>query len=409
MVNLQETNGHVAGVSVLERESAVKPKKLVVLDVVIDAGASTIKVIYGKGKGKKRVLDYLVLPSMIIEESQAPKAFLGQLDPVENAWVFYGDGNSYLVGSAAKAARAKHNIAELKANSLVPKVLAVLGIMGSKLDLKEEFAVNLTLLLPIVEITYGEMLESQLRESMAEYQFLDRSLKLELRDFRVYPEGYGVHRKLIGNVAGTTVYLMVGFRNTSMLVIKDGNFLTRESFSTDLGFHVCLEAIAKQNVGLYFEQLEAAIYSETRTTYDVSAQQYVVDGFKSQFDLDKLLPNIELGMQQKVSDLVASAIDNSLNYYRNEVVKDLRRTLPDLNQVARIVLCGGTVPFVEDAIFRMLKNQKFPGEVKSITSLGLELSKRFELGEVAERKFVRENLPLRLADSWGIFSVDFCV
>ncbi len=239
------------------------------LTIVCDHGTSLTKVLYriGRcGQPKHLTMDaqLLKLDVNVVENMQQNSGF-GK--PEHNAWLQMDGSSCYLVGRLAQEYRASTSIKSLKYESIVPKILSVVGAIAVKEKLSDCIKLDLALLLPLGESSNNSEVKNELSESISEFKFQGNSYQVDLQRYRCQPEGYGIAsnlfklRSLKLLQAETFAVLMFGYRNTSLLLFKNGTLSFDLSESTNLGFYNFSDRIIKQTSGLTREDIQSAIYT----------------------------------------------------------------------------------------------------------------------------------------------------
>ncbi len=388
-------------------------KRVSKLTIVCDHGTSLSKVLYRVGRSGRP--KHLTMDAQLLKlEANA----VGQLSKTSgfgrsehNAWLQTDADFCYLVGRLAREYRASTSIKSLKYESIVPKILAVIGAIALKEKLSSQIKLDLALLLPLGESSNNLELEKELRQSIEEFKFQGNALKVDLQRYQCHPEGYGIASNLLQShaidvvQAQTFALLMFGYRNTSLLLFKDGTLSMDRSETTNLGFYNFSDRIIKKTSGLTREDILAAIETcqENFIDYQTALGEErsvtkiaVADLVKSQ---DKQKAEAE-------KNHIETAIASSRQEYWQLIEAWLNEVLPSQKHLDKLIYTGGTSRFFQLELSNYLLG-KYPNlEVNSTEKMERELLPELNLSEVELSKFKQQQLPLRFADAWGLF-VDF--
>ena len=371
--------------------------KVTTLTLVIDPGTSCIKSIYLKGRrGKPK---YLITSSVIYPTAIAPR--------VEETYVKLPDNEQYyLVGDSAVQAKVHSSIRQLKSESLIPKILGVIGQIAHDESLPKQFKLKLTLLLPMSEANDQEFVQSELSKALQSFDYSGVFYQIKESSIGFRPEGSGVYSYLSRTMSADTIknqtcaYLMFGYRNTSLLLIENGKLNHRNSHSTDLGFYNYLDLVAEYSSGLYRHDIQKAIVSEAIYGVEKNCQQ-IVRGFTSQIRIEDLIRSTNTKYQERERAAISAAIERADGEYWQLLSRWLQEMLPPLGQLDRVIYCGGSTSFIETPIQQFFRN--WNGELLNTDSMSIQMLEQLNLSPIAQSKFIEQYLPIRLADAWGEF------
>jgi ribosomal protein L29 len=239
--------------------------------VAADFGASLGRAIYSTAAGYLKpellLLDPQVVqvPEKSIENYEKYK--IGQANPEDSAWVKIG-GTYFAAGFLAKKNfHAVHCLESLKVDSAIPQTLSLVGSIAQKIDLPSQFSLSLGILLPWNEFRDREKFQSQISGALSDYTFRGQQFSIQLESFAALPEGGGIFargrvpekpgQKLRNPKELTVAVIMLGYRNSSILVIEKGE-LTRGA-TGDFGFARMVQKIQTFTSGQKAEVLVPAI------------------------------------------------------------------------------------------------------------------------------------------------------
>lgn len=367
------------------------------LTLVIDPGTSCTKSIYAKGRrGKPKFLvsSAVICPTSVEPNSEATYIKLSE------------EEQYYLVGYSAVQAKVKSSVRQLKSESIIPKVLGVVGQIAQKESLPKQFQLKMTLLLPMSEMIEQDFVESELTQALNNFNYSGIDYQVIPTSIRFRPEGRGIYTYLsrltsleeINNQ--TLVYLMFGYRNTSLLLLENGRFNRVNSHSTDLGFYNYLDLVAQYSSGLYRDDIQKAIITEAIYGVESNCQQ-AIKGFTSRIRIEDLIRSTSKKHQERERTVIVTAIKRADEEYWGLLSRWLSEKLPPLGQLDRVIYCGGSTPFIETLINDYFKD--WQGKLFNTNKMGIELLEKLDLSHTSKNKFIEQYLPVRLADAWGEF------
>ncbi|MDJ0596858.1 MAG: ParM/StbA family protein [Pleurocapsa sp. MO_226.B13] len=371
--------------------------KLTTLNLVLDPGTSCTKNIYSKGRrGKPK---FLVSSAVVCPTSVEPG--------LEETYVKLAeDEQYYLVGDSAVQTKIKSSVRQLKSESITVKVLGAVGQIAREESLASNFKLNLALLLPMSEMADQTFVETELIKALTDFTYSGNSYQIEVSSIRFRPEGNGIYTYFTRTVDSdvlrnqTAVYLMFGYRNTSLLLIENGRFNSVNSHSTDLGFYNYLDLVAKYSSGLYRDDIQNAIVTEASYGVGENCQQ-VIKGFTSSIRIEDLIRSTSKKYQERERASISAAINRADEEYWQLLSSWLREKLPPLGQVDRIIYCGGSISFIDTPVNEFFEG--WNGTLLNTNDLGIELLDKLQLPQASKNKFIAQYLPVRLADAWGQF------
>ena len=389
-----------------------KPKKPVpTIKLVIDPGTSLLKILYVVNDEPVEWLtmlpEYITLPS---ESAKYLEDRNGRGLPEDNAWVRLSESDEcHLVGYVAKDYRATASIKKLKNESLIYKVLGVVGAIALKKKLPKSFKLELGVLLPLNEYRLEVNWKNKFKEALSCFYFQNKQLKVKLSFFVYKPEGYGytlyTHGKNDADYFhnGNTAIIMMGYRNTSCLFSHRGTPSQEHSQTTDLGFYTLLDKVIRKVPGCKHDHLIQAISTETEESWKRPNKKSCLtySEVSTVIDFASLTRSSNPNEAELEKSKIQQAYDASLDEYWRLISNWLDEILPCHKEVDAILVAGGSSALLKEQLeeYALGKNSKlyFP-EVKD------EL-KKYLLWKNAPFKemFMEQNLGLRFADAWGFF------
>ena len=380
------------------------------LTLICDPGTSLSKVLYRVGR--KGQLKHLTMSSEILKLDGGLVTNFNKSSefgkPEDNAWLQTDEHSCYLVGRLAREYRASTSIRSLKYESIVPKIIAIVGAIALKEKLSKTLKLDLAVLLPYGEISNSPVMEKELRSEVQEFEFQGETYQVDLQKYRFSPEGLGIASHLFKSKprdsvqSQTLAVLMFGYRNTSLLIFKDGTLSVDRSETTNLGFYNFSDRIIKQTSGLSREDIQSAIYTcsenfinhqtalgEERTVTTLLVEELVKSRDKQRAEAEK--------------KSIKTAIANSRKEYWQLIEAWLNEVLPTQRHLNELIYTGGTSGFFRQELSDYLLDKYSDIEVSSTEKMERELQSELNLSEVGLERFEQQQLPLRFADAWGLF------
>jgi hypothetical protein len=379
------------------------------LTVCYDPGTSLSKILYRLGQGKVK---YLTMESEVIKLplSSVSDSILASTNPKHNAWVRLSEEDDcYLVGRLARERRASVSIKKLKYESLVPKILAAVAAIATTEKLNPEFDLRLAVLLPFGEYASRNYLEIELRKAIECFWFQEQNFKINLKDYLCNIEGFGIALSDLKTYGlkqfqnSHFVYLMLGYRNTSLLVFKEGSLSRNASQTTQQGFYDLIDKIVAGVSGLNRDEIQAAIHTYELGFYNA---QIALRDYRSvtEIAVGDLIKSSDLKKADLEMETITKAIDRATQDYWQILKNWLDEVLPPLRQLDRMIVCGGTSDFFKDYITNYFQSKNQFLKLSQTNLLENELLAALKLDEYEQKEFKKHNLALRFADVWGLFT-----
>ncbi len=369
-----------------------------VLTVCYDPGTSLTKILYEKdptckesdssGDRVKHVKYMTIAPEVIslpVESKKKLPSRVGLGKPQDNAWVQLSeDGDCYAVGRTAIDSSATVSINQLKHVSLIPKILAAVGAIAELEKLGNNFPINLSLLIPYGELGNEDQIEEELRESLESFYFREQRMSVQLQRYLCISEGSGIALNYARRLGfdkfreKTIAFLMLGYRNTSMLLFREGTLSKKASCTTQLGFIDFIDKFRASVPTISREQVQDILWLN-QNSFEATSEQ-----------LSERL--------QVKSDSILSSFRSSLAEYWNLLDVWLSEVLPFTEQLDCLVSCGGTVDFVSQQL-----QEKFGNKLDRFKESEKDLFSALQLDLKQVKRFDNQNLAVRFADCWGAY------
>ena len=306
------------------------------LSVALDFGASGLKCIYQLAGLPTNSILYME-PPVIEASAQELKSIykgLGGVLPENKAWV--GIDNDYrAVGYLAQTKWEPVPQLKQKKHSLaIYRVLAAIWVIKERLSLPDSFECSIAVLLPPSEMSDSQTFLKNLRSALKNFTTPTGKLKIKMRSKGIIciPEGCGILTLYYNKYEAiaqknTTLVLMLGYRNASVLVSSRGIPSTNES--TNLGMNIFLDILSKYTSGLSHDLLVKILN-------------------KPQLKLLDLIPltekHLEIEARTQEAKKILDAIEISKAEYASRLKQWISEKLP--SEVHHIVIGGGTAGFI---------------------------------------------------------------
>ena len=373
------------------------------MEVGFDAGTSTSKILYQVDGGR---IQYMTMGPECLNLPASSKKYLpkekGMGLAEDNAWI-EREGEIVAIGRMAKEYRGTASIKPLKAKIAVPKVLATVGAIAEKEELSTEIDLKLSILLPYSEIRSKEQLSEDLEEALEEFEFCGKPLEVKLNECNIMLEGSGIamlHNFKHGKEFKQTnqVYLMLGHRNTSLLVFERGSFSTVYSSTTNHGFYNCIDKFREKVPGVTREDVLQAMIGTVEIEYDWHKSFYSFDSKRINVDFS----GVTNWVNQLETNEVKSAFTASLEEYWMLIANWLNESLPPIKAIDGFWVCGGATSF----LMPYLEKKLHPLKIKRLEKESSEMWKALGFNQDDyPREFIEQNLVERMMDVWGLFAV----
>jgi hypothetical protein len=361
--------------------------------IAADFGSSLGRAIYSSSSGYCKPELLLLDPQVVTVPAESidnyEKYKLGQTSHENSAWVKFADSHFAVGFLAKKNFHAVHCLDSLKVDAAIPQALSIIGSVAQKKELPSPFSLNLGILLPWNEFRDREKFEAQIRSALADYTFRGQQLSVQLESLTALPEGGGIFargripdhpaHKLENPKELTIAVIMLGYRNSSILVIEKGELI--KGVTSDFGFARLVQKVQNFTFG-----------QKPETLIPVICQMGAKLNPRA---LAPLARSHRPELRQKEIEEIGEAIADSRAEYvallQNWLIQHLRAQTP----VDEFIISGGTARYLKKELTELLKS--FGGSLNWCNSLEERILKTF--GEVVSQN----SLASRLADVYGLF------
>ncbi|MDF5733561.1 MAG: ParM/StbA family protein, partial [Rhizonema sp. PD38] len=305
--------------------------------LTIDMGASKTKAIvqeYPEGEPFVLLLDS--------EVADVAKASVEGIDPEGNpasrAWVGIG-GEYYVLGELARHRFGGiSQLKELKYELAVPKVCGAIWLAKEKLNLGNDVASYLSIMLPPGEVQDKEQLATRLKEACRSFQTPAGKMRVKILRYDVASEGSGIflHRKriLAGGNMPTSMYVMLGYRNASVFIVRGGT--PAKGITSNFGMSWLVDNFVSKASGLSPDNPNIV---EVMVEAGASCDSQV---------LQKLSRKRKREEIQLDGELMSKALLLARDEYWRAIERWLRSKMDE--DIEELVFCGGTADYIRPEI-----------------------------------------------------------
>jgi hypothetical protein len=353
------------------------------LEIGVDISTTVIKVIYTflETFSPKLLLTPTFItsttPEMVADYN---KSSFGSNNFASSGWISF-DNNCYFYGDAAKNISNRLVLNKRKFELALIRLLIVVGIIARQYKLAKSTKIKLAVALPFGEYGDRKILETYLRLALQSgFIFNGTSMEFELDTFVCLPEGGATFLQTQDPTtrALEQVVLMIGFRDLSMLFIKNNQMIG--GLSEPMGFvkpsQIIKNKISDQGDLIRFAQ----VYSRIGKNLNLRTARPLFGNLDKRF-YPQRLEQIKTATHMAVSQYLLQLE----NLIQSEIDVDTQR----------IILAGGTANYFRKELSGILKRTS----LKSIC-WGDELEKRIITCLGSQ---VKDNcLQYRLSDAFGL-------
>ncbi|MBD2311236.1 hypothetical protein H6G20_06135 [Desertifilum sp. FACHB-1129] len=254
------------------------------------------------------------------------------LAPETEAWVKWRKEETYYaVGQLAEQLYAPEGLKILKWQRAIPKLLAALWVIQQRhrqqLSRIRKLNVSLACLLPPGEYESRHLLHQAI-EQIDSFETPTGMVQVGLKQFECYPECAGVlglFQQQVTSASKTLAFIMMGYRNASLLVVRHGKLSMM--LSSDLGFVRCTERVQEHSCGLEISALLPAMAEAAKTR---NAVPYL-----------NIVPYLEPPLKEQNARQLVELVEQAKTAYFHQLSQWLDEYIP-LTEQPSLVFCGGT-------------------------------------------------------------------
>ncbi|PSB30825.1 ParM/StbA family protein [Chlorogloea sp. CCALA 695] len=312
--------------------------------LTIDMGGSKNKAMvqeYPEGKTSVLLLDPEVadIPSASIDTIESH----GELE--SRVWIQTAEG-SYALGELARRRFGGIlQLKELKYELAVPKVCGLVWLAKEKLNLPNNFAIYLTILLPSGEVQDKKQLKLSLEKVLR--SFLTPSGKIRLKllycDFAAEGSGVYFYHRLYGGDRSLppSIYAMLGYRNASIFSVRSG--ILSPGVTSTFGmawlvnnFVAKVSGLSADNPAIVEVIVEAGSNCDSLVLQKLSRKRRMAD-------------------VEADGELFSKALTLARQEYVLAIARWLRSNIDE--DIEELIFCGGTVDYIHAEIDNFFQKQ----------------------------------------------------
>jgi hypothetical protein len=312
-----------------------KEKKETTLFLTIDMGGSQNKAIYQLYPDAYP--KSIKLGSEIADISYKSKtAVPNEGTPSGRVWVGF-EGEYYVLGSAALQFSGSSQINELKYQLAVPKICGLIWLVKEKLGLESSFSAIINVLLPPAEMADKDELKLSLKSALKSFETPSGKMKIKLAKFSAATEGSGIYfyfRHSHNGIIPNALFLMMGFRNASAFLVRDG--VLNRGVTSNFGMSWLVNSFVSKVSGLNaddFRVVEAIVAAGENCDPSV---------------LQRLSRKRKPEEIKADGELMSAAALVARDEYWRAIVRWLRSVIK--SDIKGLVLCGGTADYLRSEI-----------------------------------------------------------
>jgi hypothetical protein len=307
-------------------------KKIV---LTLDMGGSKTKAIVQEYPSGEPVV--LLLDSEVADVGKASVATIEAEGLPENrAWVGIGEEYCALGELARRRFGGISQLKELKYQLAVPKICGMIWLAKEKLNLTNNIAVYLSILLPPGEVSDKEQLQIRLKETFRGFETPAGKMRVKMLRYDVASEGSGLffYRKLMLGEIPPSMYVMLGYRNASAFTVRGGT--AGVGVTSNFGMSWLIDNFVSKTSGLSSDNLDIV---EILVQAGVSCDPQVLEklsrkGKPKEIKLD--------------AELMSKALLVARDEYWRAIVRWLRSKMD--SDIEELVFCGGTADYIRPEI-----------------------------------------------------------
>jgi hypothetical protein len=315
-------------------------KKIV---ITIDMGGSKTKAIVQEyPEGRPQVL---LLDSEVADVAKASvEGIETEGNPSYRAWVGIGGEYCALGELARRRFGGILQLRELKYELAVPKVCSLIWLAKEKLNLGNDVAAYLSILLPPGEVQDKEQLQTRLKDAFRGFDTPAGKMRVKMLRYDASPEGAGVffhRRRVLGGNMPTAMYVMLGYRNVSIFTVRGGS--SGAGITSNFGmswlvdnFTSKVSGLSSDNHNIVEVMVEAGASCDPQVMQKLSRKRK-----REEIQLD--------------GELMSKALLLARDEYWRALVRWLRSKMDE--DIEELVLCGGTADYVRPEIDAYFQKQ----------------------------------------------------
>ncbi|MHC5717783.1 MAG: ParM/StbA family protein [Nostoc sp.] len=304
--------------------------------ITIDMGASKTKAIVQEYPEGKPVV--LLLDSEVADIAKASIESVQQEgSPESRTWVGIGDEYCALGELARRRFGGISQLKELKYELAVPKICGAFWLAKEKLNLGNDVAAYLSILLPPGEVQDKEQLQVRLKDAFRGFDTPAGKMRVKMLRYDAASEGSGIffhRRRTLGNNMPASMYVMLGYRNASIFTFRSGSISA--GITSNFGMSWLVNNFTSKTSGLSPDNPNII---EVLVEAGVSCDSQVMQKLSRKRKGDEI---------QLDGESMSKALLLARDEYWRAIVRWLRSKMDE--DIEELVFCGGTADYIRPEI-----------------------------------------------------------
>ncbi|MBD2772050.1 ParM/StbA family protein [Iningainema tapete] len=304
--------------------------------LTIDMGGSKTKAIvqeYPEGE------PFVLLVDSEVADVSKPSVETVEAEglPESRAWVGIG-GEYYALGELARRRFGGIlQLRELKYELAVPKVCGAIWLAKQKLNLDNDVAAYLSILLPPGEVQDKEQLQTRLKDAFRSFDTPTGRMRVKTLHCNIASEGSGVffqRKRVFGENMLAEMYVMLGYRNASIFTVRGGS--SGAGITSNFGMSWLVDNFVSKASGLSSDNPNIVeVLVEAGASCDPLVMQ----------KLSRKRKREEIKLD---GELMSKALLLARDEYWRAIVRWLRSKMDE--DIEELVFCGGTADYIRPEI-----------------------------------------------------------
>ncbi|BAZ19205.1 hypothetical protein NIES4073_00750 (plasmid) [Kalymmatonema gypsitolerans NIES-4073] len=308
-------------------------KKIV---ITIDMGASKTKAIVQDYPEGKPVV--LLLDSEIADVAKASvESVQPEGSPESRAWVGIGDEYFALGELARRRFGGISQLRELKYELAIPKICGAFWLAKEKLNLGNDVAAYLSVLLPPGEVQDKEQLQIRLKDTFRGFDTPAGKMRVKMLRYDAASEGSGIffhRRRSLSNHVPVSMYVMLGYRNASIFTFRSGSI--GAGITSNFGMSWLVNNLISKTSGLSPDNSNII---EVLIEAGASCDPQVMQKLSRKRKVDEI---------QLDGESMSKALLLARDEYWRAIARWLRSKMDE--DIEELVFCGGTADYIRPEI-----------------------------------------------------------
>lgn len=304
--------------------------------ITIDMGASKTKAVVQEYPEGKPVV--LLLDSEIADVAKASVESVQQEgSPESRAWVGIGDEYFALGELARRRFGGISQLRELKYELAIPKICGAFWLAKEKLNLGNDVAAYLSVLLPPGEVQDKEQLQIRLKDTFRGFDTPAGKMRVKMLRYDAASEGSGIffhRRRTLGDRVPVSMYVMLGYRNASIFTFRSGSI--GAGITSNFGMSWLVNNLISKTSGLSPDNSNII---EVLVEAGASCDPQVMQKLSRKRKGDEI---------QLDGESMSKALLLARDEYWRAIARWLRSKMDE--DIEELVFCGGTADYIRPEI-----------------------------------------------------------